>query len=396
MKKVFKLSADIDKLKTQVMAEVDRRRDELVALSLKIHDNPEVRYKEFKAFGWITDYLEENEFTLERGICDLPTAFRATYGSGRPTLAFLAEYDALPKMGHACGHNIIAAGSVGAALAAKLIVDQTGGRIVVLGTPAEEGGVGKAVMVKSGAFNNVDAAMLVHPARHNAATIEALACIGLDVEYFGKAAHAAASPHQGINALEAMIQAFNNINSLRQHIEEGARIHGIITNGGEAENVVPAYAAGKFLVRAQEGGYLDKLCIMVLNCFEAAALASGATLKYKWEDVRYDPMNSNKVMAELFTENFKILGRSLDPPDPGNGFGSTDMGNVSTVVPAIHPSVSIAPMDVLIHTPEFAVAAASERGHQGLIDAAKAMAMTAVDLLADINKLKLVKADFRD
>jgi amidohydrolase len=376
------------------MAEVDRRRDELIALSLKLHDNPELRYEEFKAFGWITDYLEKSGFALERGICDLPTAFRATYGLGKPTVAFLAEYDALPKMGHACGHNIIAAGSVGAALAAKLIVDQTSGSVVVFGTPAEEGGVGKARMIKNGAFNDVDAAMLVHPARRNAATVEALACIGLEVEYFGKAAHAAASPHEGTNALEAMIQAFNNINSLRQHIEDGARIHGIITNGGEAENVVPAYSAGKFLIRAQDGAYLDKLCIRALNCFEAAALASGAQLKYKWEDVRYDPMNSNMALAELFAKNYQILGLSIDPPDPTKSFGSTDMGNVSTVVPAIHPSVSIAPMDVLIHTPEFAVAAASERGHQGLINAAKAMAMTAADLLLNSAMMERVKREF--
>jgi len=390
------LSLDIEKLKSQVVAEVDRRRDELIALSLKLHDNPELRYEEFKALGWITNCLESNDFTLERGICDLPTAFRAVYGSGRPAIAFLAEYDALPKMGHACGHNIIAAASMGAALAAKLVIDQAKGSVVVFGTPAEEGGVGKAVMVNSGAFNDVDAAMLVHPARRNAATVEALACIGLEVEYFGKAAHAAANSHEGINALEAMIQAFNNINSLRQHIKDKARIHGIITNGGEAENVVPAYSAGKFLVRAQEGGYLDKLCIRVLNCFEAAALASGAQLNYKWDDVRYDPMSSNVALAELFTENFRILGRTLDPPDPTRSFGSTDMGNVSTVVPAIHPSVSIAPRDVLIHTPEFAVAAASERGHKGLIDAAKAMVMTVVDLLLDEEKLKSVKAEFRN
>lgn len=388
------MSTDKEKFKALVRAEVDRRRDELVTLSLKLHDNPEPRYEEYKALGWITDQLESNGFKLERGICDLPTAFRATYGTGRPTIAFLAEYDALPKMGHACGHNIIAAGSVGAALAVKYIIDQIQGAVIVLGTPAEEGGVGKAIMVKSGAFNEIDAAMLVHPARRNAATVEALACIGLEVEYFGKAAHAAASPHEGINALEAMIQAFNQINSIRQHMQEGARVHGIITNGGEAENVIPAYSAGKFLVRAQDGEYLDKLCIRVLNCFEAAALASGAQLKYKWDDVRYDPMNSNVALAELFAENFKILGRSLDPPDPTKSFGSTDMGNVSTVVPAIHPSISIAPMDVLIHTPEFAVAAASDRGHQGLIDAAKAMAMTAVDLLLDSDAMDRVKGEF--
>ncbi|MFC1978500.1 M20 family metallopeptidase [Chloroflexota bacterium] len=388
------MSLDKEKLKAQVIAEVDRRRDELIALSLKLHDNPEIRYKEFKALGWLTDYLGSNGFTLERGICDLPTAFKASYGSGRPVVAFLAEYDALPKMGHACGHNIIAAGSVGAALATKLIIDQAPGSIAVFGTPAEEGGVGKAVMVKNGAFDDVDAAMLVHPGRRNSVTVEALACIGLDVEYFGKTAHAAASPHEGINALEALIQAFNNINSLRQHIMDKARIHGIITNGGEAENVVPAYCAGKFLVRAQESGYLDKLCIRVLNCFEAAALASGAQLRYKWEDVRYDPMNNNMVMADLFAKNYEILGRSLDPPDPTKGFGSTDMGNVSTVLPAIHPSVSIAPMDVLTHTPEFATAAASECGHQGVIDAAKAMAMTATDLLLDSVAMDRVKREF--
>jgi amidohydrolase len=390
----FLLSLDIGRLKERVRSEVDKRRDELVELSLKIHDNPELRYEEFKAFGWITDCLESNGFTLERGICDLPTAFRATYGSGRPTVAFLAEYDALPNMGHACGHNIIAAGAVGAGLATKLVVDQTQGSIVVLGTPAEEGGVGKAVMVKSGAFNEVDAALLVHPGRRNAATIEALACIGLDVEYFGKAAHAAASPHEGINALEALIQAFNNINSLRQHIKDRARVHGIITNGGEAENVIPAYCAGKFLVRAEDSLYLDKLCIQVINCFEAAALATGAQLKYKWDEARYDPMGSNMALAELFTDNYEILGRSMDPPDPTKGFGSTDMGNVSTVVPAIHPSISIASSDVLSHSPEFAVAAASEKGHEGMMDAAKAMAMTAVDLLLDSEAIDRVRQEF--
>lgn len=388
------MGLDIGILKQQVIDEVNGRYDELVGLSLKIHDNPELRYEEFKAFGWITDYLECNGFTMERGICDLPTAFRATYGSGRPTIAFLAEYDALPKMGHACGHNIIAAGAVGAGLAAKLIVDQIQGSIVILGTPAEEGGAGKAVMIKNGAFDAVDAAMLVHPGRRNAATMEALACIGLEVEYVGKATHASTSPHEGINALEALIMAFNNINSLRQHIKDRARIHGIITNGGEAENVVPALSSGKFLVRAEDGQYLDKLCIRVINCFKAAASASGAQLRYKWDETQYDPMNSNMALAELFTSNYEILGRSMDLPDPTKGFGSTDMGNVSTVVPAIHPLVSIAPSDVMAHSPEFAVAAASEKGHEGMMDAAKAMAMTAVDLLLNLEAIDRVRQEF--
>jgi metal-dependent amidase/aminoacylase/carboxypeptidase family protein len=236
----------------------------------------------------------------------------------------------------------------------------------------------------------------VHPGRRNAATIEALACIGLEVEFYGKAAHAAASPHEGINALEALIMAFNNINSLRQHIKDRARVHGIITNGGEAENVIPAYCAGKFLVRAQDGQYLDKLCIRVLNCFEAAALASGTQLKYKWDGARYDPMSSNMALAGLFTKNYEILGRSIDPPDQSKGFGSTDMGNVSTVVPAIHPSISIAASDVLAHSPEFAVAAASEKGHEGIMDAAKTMAMTAVDLLLNSEAIDCVRREFSE
>jgi amidohydrolase len=388
------LSIDIEKTKSQVMAEVDRRRDELIDLSLKIHGNPELRYAEVKASGWITDYLDNNGFTVERGICDLPTAFRATYGAGSPTIAFLAEYDALPQMGHACGHNIIAAGSVGAGLATKLVVDKCGGSVVVIGTPAEEGGVGKALLIKNGVFDNVDVAMLVHPGRRNSATIDALACIGLQVEYFGKSAHAAASPHEGINALEALIQAFNNINSLRQHIQDKSRIHGIITNGGEAENIVPAYASAQFLVRAPDGPYLDKLCMRVLNCFDAAALASGAQLKYKWDEARYDPMNSNMALAEILTGNYDILGRVMDPPDPTRGFGSTDMGNVSTVVPAIHPSISISPSDVMVHSPEFALIAASDKGHEGLIDAAKALAMTAADLLGSPQEMKRVKDEF--
>ena len=389
------MNVTIGELKKLAMDEVDRRRDELVALSTMIHDNPELRYEEFKACNWITDLLEKNGFNVERGICELPTAFRATYGSGRPAIAFLAEYDALPKIGHACGHNIIAASSAGAGLASKLIVDRTKGSVVVLGTPAEEGGVGKARMIGNKAFDQIDAAMLVHPGRRNAATIEALACIGLDVEFFGKAAHAASSPHEGVNALEAMIQSFNNINSLRQHIRDRARVHGIITNGGEAENVVPAYSSGKFLVRAEDSQYLDSLCIRVLHCFEAAAVATGAELKYEWEEARYDPMNSNEPLVELFTENYRILGRSIDPIDPGKGFGSTDMGNVSTVVPSIHPTISIAEKDVLAHTPEFAAAAASEKGYQGLVDAAKAMAMTAADVLADAETMNRVRQYFK-
>jgi len=241
---------DVEKLKASVRDGIDSRRQQLTELSLKIHSCPELGFQEVKASAWLTQYLEENGFSIERGICELPTAFRGSYGQGKPAIAILAEYDALPGLGHACGHNLIAAGAVGAGVASKLAIDRFGGSILIIGTPAEELYGGKVVMANRGAFNNVDMAMMVHPGAHNTATTQALACQTLEVEFFGKAAHAAARPEAGINALEAMLQSFTAINSLRQHIKDKARIHGIITNGGEAANVVPAYTAGTFLVRA--------------------------------------------------------------------------------------------------------------------------------------------------
>ena len=386
---------NIQELKSTVISEVEKHKDELIALSLKIHDNPELSFKEFNAAEWLCDYLQQHGFSVKRGICDLPTSFKASYGSGSPNIAFLAEYDALPEVGHACGHNVIATSSLGAAIAVKSILkEQEHGTITVIGTPGEETGGGKALMVKQDGFKGIDAAMLVHPGRRNAATVKALACIGIDVEFFGKSAHAAASPDEGINALEAMILAFNAINSLRQHIKDHSRIHGIVTHGGQAANVVPDYSSASFLVRAEEDEYLDNLCSKVVHCLKGAAEASGARLEYTWSDVRYAPMQNNLVLAELFHKNCEALGIIMEPIGATGRFGSTDMGNVSKVVPSIHPSISIAPKETMSHSHEFAVAAASISGHQGLIDAAKAMAMTAVDLFTEIVLLKRAKEEF--
>jgi len=225
---------DIEKLKASVIGEIDARRHQLSELSLTIHSNPEPGFQEVKAASWLTQYLEENGFCIERGICELPTAFRGWYGQGKPAIGILAEYDALPELGHACGHNLIAVSAVGAGIASKLAIDRFGGAILVIGTPAEELYGGKAIMADRGAFDSLDMAMMVHPGVHNAATTQALACQTLEVEFFGKAAHAAAQPEAGINALEAMLQSFASINSLRQHIKDKARIHGIITDGGKA------------------------------------------------------------------------------------------------------------------------------------------------------------------
>lgn len=211
-------------MKASIIDEIDAHHQQLQELSLKIHSNPELGFHEVKASAWLTGYLEENGFSVERGICEMPTAFRAGYGQGKPAIAILAEYDALPDLGHACGHNIIGVSAVGAAVASKSAIDRFGGSIIVFGTPAEELYGGKAIMVERGAFDNLDAAMIVHPGAHDVATSDALACQSLDVEFFGKAAHAAALPEAGINALEAMLQSFAAINSLRQHIKPKARI----------------------------------------------------------------------------------------------------------------------------------------------------------------------------
>jgi amidohydrolase len=384
---------EIGKLKLKVKDSVELQRQQLIQLSLNIHDNPELGFEEEKASAWLTGYLEENGFHVERGIAGLATAFRATYGQGRPRIALLAEYDALPKIGHGCGHNIIATSAVGAAVASKSIINQLGGSIVVLGTPGEEVFGGKIDMVKAGAFKEIDVAMIVHPDVHNMVNIQALSCSSLEVEFFGQPAHAAAQPYKGINALEAMILAFTSINSLRQHIRSEARIHGIITDGGEAPNVVPAHSAAVFLIRAQDDEYLAELKDKVLNCFTGASIASGARLEYRWRERAYTSMKNNSNLAGLFKQNLESLGRHVEAFNPDFGFGSTDMGNVSQVVPSIHPTIAIASPEVFIHTQEFASAAASESGHEGFMDAAKAMAMTVVDIIQP-GMLDRIKQEF--
>lgn len=385
---------EIEKLKLKVKDSVESQKRQLIQLSLNIHDNPELGFEEEKASAWLTSYLEASGFHVERGIAGLATAFRATYGQGSPRIALLAEYDALPKIGHGCGHNIIATSAVGAAVASKSIINQLGGSVVVLGTPGEEVLGGKIDMVKAGIFKEIDVAMIVHPDVRNMPTEEALACSSLEVEFFGRPAHAAAQPHRGINALDAMILAFTSINSLRQHIRGDARIHGIITDGGEAPNIVPAHSAAVFLVRALDDDYLAELKDKVLNCFTGASVASGARLEYRWRDRTYAPMKNNMTLAQLFKQNLESLGRHVEAFDPHFGLGSTDMGNVSQVVPSIHPTIAIASPEVLIHTPEFAAAAASQAGHKGLLDAAKAMAMTVADILQP-GTIDQIRQDFR-
>ena len=376
------MPADIQKLKARVTAKVEALREELIELSLRIHAHPELAFQEEQASAWLADYLEGHGFRVVRGICDLPTAFRAERGEGAPRVALLAEYDALAAIGHGCGHNIIGTASVAAGIASSVAVEETGGTIVVIGTPAEEVYGGKVLMARRGAFDDLDAAMLCHPGSRNAVYAHALACAELQVEYFGKEAHASSRPEAGVNALDALIFAFNGIAALRQHIRGSARIHGIITDGGQAPNVVPGHAAGGFLVRAADEEYLEELKVRVIACLEAGALATGARMEYRWGEAQYAAMRTNSPLAEAYRSNLTAVGREVTDDESRRSMGSTDMGNVSALLPAIHPTIAIAPREVSAHSPEFARWAASEDGHRGLLDSAKALAMTAVDVLA--------------
>jgi amidohydrolase len=385
---------DIEKIKKSVGRDIDAGYEKLRELSLRIHDNPETAMTERRAADWLGAYLEKSGFKVEKGICKLPTAFRAVYGRGRPAIAFLAEYDALPKIGHACGHNLIAASSVAAGVACRGVVDKLGGTVIVYGTPGEEIAGGKAIMAGRGAFRDADVAMEVHPGGGHRVVINVLACQNLDIEFLGKAAHAAAEPETGINALAAMILSFNAIDALRQHIKDKERIHGIITDGGEVANVVPAHTAASFIVRAENEKDLDALEERVLNCFTGAAAATGAELKYRWDAVRYQAMRNNLTLGRLYRQNMAALGQSVPMGENSRIDGSTDVGNVSQLIPAVHPFMRIAPESVPTHSPDFARAAATEDALRRMLDAAKAMAMTAADLLADPATLKKVRAEF--
>ena len=387
---------DRDRLKKRVISEVDRRRDELIALSLKLHANPEVAFQEEKASAWLADQLEGEGFAVERGICQIATAFRASCGEGDPKVAFLAEYDALPGVGHGCGHNIIGTASTAAGLAASTVVSETGGAVLVIGTPAEEAAGGKVYMADRGAFEGLDCAMLVHPGNREVAVNRSLACLELNVEFHGRPAHAAARPEAGLNALDAMIASFVNIGLLRQQLRDSARIHGIITDGGQAVNVIPPHTAASLLIRAEDDPYLDEtLKDKVLACFQAGAQATGCDLEHRWgEQSRYKAMRTNLVLAEAYRANVEALGRKVTEPEQRRSMGSTDMGNVSAIVPAIHPTIAVAPPDIPIHTVEFREIAASEVAHKALLDSAKALAMTAVDVLTDADLRKRMREEF--
>jgi amidohydrolase len=360
-------------------------RDALLALSHRIHRHPELAFEEERASTWCADLLDAAGFAVERGVHGLSTAFVARIGSGPLHLALCAEYDSLPGIGHACGHNLIAAMSVGAGIAAGRVADDVGLTVTVLGTPAEEKGGGKIVLLERGAFAGVHAALMVHPAPVDVAEPPTLAWWDFDVHYTGKSAHASAFPELGINAADALTVAHTAIGLLRQHIRQSDRVHGIVTDGGDAPNVVPAHAGGTYIVRARNLGELDEIRTKVLRCFEAGALATGATLEVRpagspYAEVRHDP-----ALAAVYRKNAEALGRSF--PDLGTllerAAASTDMGNVSHALPTIHPFIGIGSLPAVNHQPEFAAHCATEAADRALMDGGLALAWTAIDVASD-------------
>ena len=365
-------------------AAIDVSRDELTALSRRIHANPELGYEEEQASGWLEETLDAAGFAVEPGICGLPTAFRATKGSGPLHVVVCAEYDALPGIGHACGHNVIAASAVGAGIGAGAVADDAGLTVTVMGTPAEEvlRSGGKIRLLEGGAFEGAHAAMMTHPAPWDVAVWPIVAASFFEVHYEGKAAHASGFPEQGVNAADALTVAQTAIGLLRQHIRSTDRVHGIVTHGGDAFNIIPAHASADYAVRAITLDDLTEVYEKVMRCFEAGALATGSRLSVIGGDRPFAHLEHDLEMASAYQRNAERLGRRF--PAPGESSPatpvSTDMGNVSLALPSIHPAIGIESLPAVNHQPEFAAACATPAADQALYDGAVAMAWTMLDM----------------
>jgi amidohydrolase len=373
-------------LKTAARTHFAAIRPAVIALSHRIHAHPELGFEEEQASTWLAEMLTDAGFTVDRGICDLPTAFVARAGSGPLHLAICAEYDCLPGIGHACGHNLIAAMAVGAGIAAAQVADDLGVTIRIIGTPAEElGGGGKILLLERGAFAGAHAAMMVHPYPTDSVAPMMLANSYFNVRYRGKEAHAAAYPELGINAADALTVAQVAIGLLRQHIQLTDRVHGIITKGGEAPNIIPAETTARYFVRARTLDDLEAIRVKVLRCFEAGALATGAQLEIFGSRAPYAQVQHDPAMAALYRRNAEALGRVF--PDMGEAQqrsgGSTDMGNVSLALPSIHPAIGINSLPAVNHQPEFTAHCITEAADQAISDGALAMAWTAIDIATD-------------
>ncbi|MCX5435748.1 M20 family metallopeptidase [Streptomyces sp. NBC_00063] len=388
-----------EQLGVRIDAAVEEDGPDLLALSHALHEDPEPGFEEHRAVSRIVALLGARGIEAEVGVHGLPTALRAQVGDGTgPTVAVLAEYDALPGTGHGCGHNIICAAGVGAFLALSRVAEDIGATVLLLGTPAEENGTGKELMARAGAFEGVDAAVMVHPLA--GADLTDAPFLGLRevvVEYTGLAAHASASPFMGVNALDAVVAAYQGVSALRQHIPPTDRVHGVITQGGTRPNVVPEHAAAHFYLRAATVEALGELSQRVQRIFEGAAAMTGTRVAVRWDDCPPClPVRSNDALAARFAQHLRRRGRTALPGSaaPDAAQGSTDLGNVSVRVPAIHPMLAIAPAGVALHTTDFAALVAGEAADRTVLDAAATLARTAADFAADAELRAAVADEF--
>ena len=378
----------------QIAAEI---RPEIEALSDAIYANPELGSREYESSKLHVALLEKYGFTVEKPYMGFATGYRAEYRSAKPGphICFMAEYDALPGVGHGCGHNMLGATSVAAGIILSRLIEKTGGWAVVLGTPAEETNGAKVEYAKRGVFRDLDAAIVCHPT-----SIEyyqsgaSLAMETIEFEFTGRAAHAASEPEMGINALDAVIQTFNNVNALRQQTKPDARIHGIITEGGEACNVIPEHCVCRFYVRAAKKAYLKHLYEQVANCGKAAALATGCQLQMRPFELGYDDLATNERLNQLFADSLGEMGVE-EIADPGEASGSVDAGNVSYVCPTIHPYFPITKKNVAGHTREFADCTQTEYAKDRMMEAAGAMALTGYHIITEPQTLAEIRKEFQ-
>ena len=374
-----------DAAKESTRTTVDAHLGDLIALSHAIHADPELAYDEVRSSALAAGALERGGFRVTSGAAGLPTAFVAEAGDGPLVVAVCAEYDALPDVGHACGHNIIAATAVGAGLGLAPLADELGLTVRVVGTPAEEGGGGKVVMLDAGIFDGVHMAMMVHPWATERLEATCLAVHHFDVEFTGRTAHASAAPWQGINAGDAMVVAQVALGLLRQQLPPGDQVHGVVTSGGEAANIIPAGVRGRFMARSLSLEGLHRLVPRVEACFAAGSLASGAEVAFTPLAPDYSHMESDADLLAAYRRNAESLGRRFDLDDAGAARPtlSTDMANVSLAVPSIHPLMAIESHGAVNHQPEFAAACVTPSADTAVRDGALAMAWTAIDVATD-------------
>ena len=384
------------KLKTRAIAEIEKWSDEFKKISEEIWSNPELDFKEHKAHALLTNFLECKGFNVERSYLGIQTAFRATFGnSAGPNVCVICEYDALPEIGHACGHNLISEAGIAAALGIKAALEAHGapkGLLTVMGTPAEEGGGGKIKLIEKGAFENIDIAMMVHPCPANIVKSKTISVMRLGVTFHGKAAHAAAFPWEGVNALDAAVMAYNKISMLRQQMKPTWRVHGIISNGGAKPNIIPELTKMEFYLRALTRDEVKELYGKAMGCYEAAAKATGCTVEVAETTPFYEDVAANPTLSNLYETNAGNLGVVFENSDVPRG--STDMGNVSYVVPSIHPMYKVGDGTQRNHTREFTAITNTPDAHQNTLTAAKAMSMTVVDVLTNPAVLEQIKREF--